>query len=58
MPNPKHEQLSLGEYQEQQAKKKKKLIDLPWPVKLIFAVPLAFFAILLLGYILYIRQHG
>ena len=57
MPKPKNEQLSLSEYQDLQAKqgKKKKLIDLPWPVKLIFIVPLIFFVILLLGYLFYIR---
>jgi hypothetical protein len=63
MPNRKNEQLSLSEYTESQAKKgkKKKLIDLPWAVKLVFAVPLVFFVILLLGYIFYIRRfaaHG
>jgi hypothetical protein len=57
----KHEQLSLGEYHDLQAKKRKKFIDLPWPVKLLCAVPLVIFVILLLGYIFYIRRfvaHG
>jgi hypothetical protein len=55
MQNRKNEQLSLSEYHEQQAKKKKKLIDLPWPVILIFTIPFIFFAILLLGYVFFIR---
>ena len=63
MPNPKTEQISLSQYQELKAKKNKgkKWIDLPGPVKLIFAVPLVFVVILLLVYIFYIYRvssHG
>jgi hypothetical protein len=60
MPDPKHEQISLTEYQDEQAKKgkRRKLIDLPWPVKLIFAIPFVFFIILLLGYLLFIRRYA
>jgi hypothetical protein len=58
MPNPKNEQLSLSEYKTRQAKqgKRKKLLDLPLPVKFIFVIPLVFFIILVLGYVIYIRQ--
>ena len=63
MPTIKNEQLSLSQYQDLKEKKgkRKKWIDLPWPVKLIFAVPLLFFVVLLLSYIFYIRRfatHG
>jgi len=59
MPNIKSEQLSLSQHKELQAKKDKhkKLLDLPWPVKLIFIVPLICLIILITVYILYMRHY-
>ena len=50
--------LTLSEYQKLKASEAKKRLKLnfPWPVMAAILVPLVFFLILLLGYIIYIRN--
>ena len=54
----KQKQLSLSQHEALKAKKgkRKPIFDLPGAVFLIFAAPITFFIILMLGYIFYIRR--
>ena len=56
--NHKHKQIPLSQYAELKAKKGKRrpILDIPGPVFLILAAPIAFFVILIVGYIFYVRQ--
>ena len=55
LPPPK---LSLSDYQKLKTKEshKRLKLDFPWPVLAAILVPVVFFIILLLGYIIYVRS--